>query len=451
MRPDIIIIAIALICSGCANMVTPTGGKKDEKIPVLKKTNLTQLNFRDNYIKLQFDENVVLDNPVSLITIQPKHTTLDINTQGRAIRITFDSALHKNTTYTLKIDRSIKDVNEGNTYSFSYTFSTGDHIDTNFIQYRIEDSKTAKNLKIGLTTISPDSLKKLKFDYLYAITGDNISISGLSGTPYKAWIFTDADNNDIPDEYAPVFYDTISINQLKSIRLNNWIDAGNSKVKFYSNCTKVFKAQNDEASYSLRNPVYIDKDSSLFLHYNGDTLPPLNIKKELRSKIEDRIIGIKYPRDYMIAIDKCGIKDLKITDNLNYKENENYYYINSKTRIDSFNFKLNDSITFYCKLNQFNESNKISTLKINKIPKNGMIIMVVYKDGKEISIKKIDLKNEQVFYMVPGTYQLEFYNTDSYYDLSFDFKKLSRENAALIKKEITLKPNWDEDLQLIFH
>ncbi len=452
MRYLKLIFILLLSSYGCANMVTPTGGKKDEKIPELLKSNLKKTNFRENVIRLQFNENITLENASSTVTIQPKHTTFNITTIGKVIKITFDSSLKKNTTYILQIDKSIRDVHEGNTYSLSYIFSTGEQLDTNFIQYRIENLNN-NNIKIGLTTQSVDTLSKLKFDYLYNISQEKILIQGLNHMPYKAWIFTDKNNDNVPDEYSPVYYDSIHLNQSKSITLNNWVDSRNLKVIKYKFFTKIFKQINDVKTYNEDHIIYIDQDSALFYHYNGDSLPALNYTVELNNKLNNRIQGIHTNKDYVVVIDKCGIKNLKIIDKISYLEDENYFYINSRTKIDSINFKisiLNDSISFYSSIKQYNESNTLGTLKINKNIKYDQIIMVIYKDKKRLSVKKISLKTDHVFYMDPGAYTLEFYNTNLFKNLSFDFNNLTRANDSFIKKEITLKPNWDEVLQLIF-
>lgn len=446
-------ILLLLMLTGCAGMVTPSGGKKDEKIPVLEKSNLKPTDFTDHEIRLTFDENVQLESALKNISIQPKHTTLTVSESNRNIRIKLDSSLKPNTTYILDISGGIKDINEGNLYSMRYIFSTGHQIDTNYIEYKLRHGTGNKSFKIGLTNMTSDSVQKLKFDYLYRLNEDAVTIKGLGDYAYKCWIFTDKNEDDKPDEYFPVYYDTIKLNSTKNISLDPWTDYSNKKITEYKHHTKIFKPLCDASSYDNSDIVYIDKDSALFNKNNNDTLPLLDLQKELLNKINDRIQAMRYPKEYLIVLDKCGIHNLKISDKIQFKEDENFIFIYSKNKIDSLNLFVtyhSDSTPFCVKKIQYTESNKMSSFKVQKNDKTEEIIMSVYRNEKLISIQKIDRKNDAVFYMQPGPYKLIFYNTDSFIKTSFNYKKLQRVNCKIIEKEIILKPNWDEVFQLIF-
>jgi len=449
-----LIILIILILESCANMVIPTGGKKDEVIPVIRSNNLTPLNFNERQIKITFDEYVILNEPNKNISIQPNHTTIKTELIGKSLIIKFDSILHQNTTYTLNIDKGIQDVNEGNNFSYKYIFSTGDYRDTNYIEYSIEKINQFNDLKIGLNNTYVDSLPKIKFDYIYNIQNKNIRIDGLKNIPFNVWIFTDKNNDLIPDEYKPIYYDTSEINTTKSIELNKWIKTDNVALKKYNRFTKVYKTINDPSTYlPLSNYVYIDKDSSLFYDSNNDTLPVLNLKPEILNKLTNKLVAVNSIKEYNIIIDKCGIRNLKIIDQLKYTEDNNYFYISSKIKLDSINLKLIhsiDSFELVLKIQQYIESNKLSVLKLTKSIKNDTIIMVLYKDDKVQLEKKLILNKDLIFYIQPGDYKIEFYKTDSFQNLSFNYKKLRRISTPIIKKEILIKPNWDEVLQLIF-
>ena len=64
----LMIVCIAIYCTSCANMQTPTGGPKDSIPPVLLNelpTNLSR-NFKEKVIDLEFDEYIKLNNNMSL-------------------------------------------------------------------------------------------------------------------------------------------------------------------------------------------------------------------------------------------------------------------------------------------------------------------------------------------------------------------------------------------------
>ena len=451
---NIKILIILFILESCANMVIPNGGKKDQSIPVIKYSNLTPLNFTQKTIKITFDEYIALNEPNKNISIQPNHTTFKTELIGKSLLIKLDSTLHQNTTYSLSIDKGIQDVNEGNNFSYKYTFSTGNFRDTNYVQYSIENLNQLKDLKIGLNNTYIDSLPKIKFDYLYNIQNNQVRIDGLKNIPYNVWVFTDKNNDLIPDEYKPIYYDTSEINSVKNIQLNNWIKYDNDVIKKYNKYTKVFKAINDINTYlPLIDYVYIDKDSSLFYESNNDTLPVLKLKQELVNKLTTKIVTINSNKDYNIIIDKCGINNLKMVDQIKYTEDNNYFYLTSKNKIDSVNLKFinsRDSIPLTIKIQQYLESNKLSVLRLVKTSKIDTIIMVLYKDDKIQIEKKLIFNKDIIFNLQPGNYKVEFYNTGSFQNLSFNYKKLRRISTPIITKEISLKPNWDEVLQLIY-
>lgn len=448
----IYILLISILYS-CANMETPTGGEKDETAPVLLKSNLNTLNFKENVIKLSFDEHVELDDPFLNISLQPKHTTISCKTEGKSIIIKLDSGLRDNTTYSLKIDNGIKDTHEGNKYSFNYVFSTGNIIDTNFISYKVLDYDHYKDLKIGLSSKKFDSLKSLKFEYLYSVTKEEISINGLNNNPYYSWIFTDKNSDNLPDEYAPVYYDTTLINSTKIIHLNEWIDASNNKEKKYSEFIKIFKPINDINTYPNLPVIYIDKDSSLFYTGIKDTIAQLNLGKELSDKISDKIKGIYNQKDYFIVIDKCGINGIKITDKILVKEDEHFFYLTSKEKKDSINFTLyygKDSIQFYSKIKSYLNSKDISTLKLKNSTYKAPVILYLMKDNKVVLQKKINLKDDLIFYLQPGNYEMLIIGTTFYKNTSFDLQNLRRVDAFKIQKSFELKPNWDEVFEVVF-
>lgn len=448
-------IIISFILSSCANMVVPTGGKKDEIIPELKSSNLKTTNFTERIIKLQFDEYVTLEDPINNISIQPKHSTIKTDIIAKTLLIKIDSALRPNTTYTLTIDKGIKDIHEGNVYSYNYTFSTGNSLDTNYTEYAIQNLDNNKNIKIGLTNQNIDSINQLKFEYLYNLKTSTIRVNGLSDTRYKVWIFTDKNSDLLPDEYAPIYYDTFIPNRIKKIDLNGWYNFKNEKVKKYSFYTKIYKPLNDISTYGFdeKNTIYITKDSALFYQNNNDTFPKIELRNEIINIVKSGLLAVKLNKDYIVNMDKSGINNLNILDPIKYTEDNNFITINTKYKIDSLNIKYkrnNDSFHFTIKIDQFQESSKLSTLKINKLLNKDTIIMFLYKDDKVIITKKIVLDKDLVFYMQPGKYKIEFFKTNSYQNLSFNIKKLKRISTPLIKKEILLKPNWDEVLQLIF-
>lgn len=131
----------------CARKGSPTGGPKDVTPPVLIRAEPENMstNFKEDKIRLYFDELVKLENVQEQLIVSPplKYQPL-LSPQGGAnkfVEIVIKDTLKENTTYTINFGQSIIDNNEGNPNSFlTYVFSTGDYIDSLHLQGVIKDA-----------------------------------------------------------------------------------------------------------------------------------------------------------------------------------------------------------------------------------------------------------------------------------------------------------------------
>lgn len=136
--------------TSCAKRGNITGGSKDTLAPVLKASfpKNGSVNFKDNEIKLVFDEFVKLKNINKQLIISPpmkrQPEILPYNA-SKIITIRLKDTLQPNTTYSFNFGQSIEDNNEGNPYSqFKYIFSTGEKIDSLKLKVKIKDALEKK-------------------------------------------------------------------------------------------------------------------------------------------------------------------------------------------------------------------------------------------------------------------------------------------------------------------
>jgi hypothetical protein len=141
-----ILLLTLLILIGCAKRGTITGGLKDSIAPVLKMSfpKNFSTNFKENEIKLVFDENIKLKNLNKQLVISPpmKNEPLIAPTSAtKYITIKIKDTLLPNTTYSFNFGQSIADNNEGNPFNqFKYVFSTGNYIDSLTLGGKIKDA-----------------------------------------------------------------------------------------------------------------------------------------------------------------------------------------------------------------------------------------------------------------------------------------------------------------------
>lgn len=123
-----------ILAWGCANPVAPEGGPKDSKPPRVLSSQPPSfsVNFKENTIKIDFDEFITLKNTASEVSVSPPLKTMpDIKVRGKGLVVKIDDTLAANTTYFIDFGKSITDITEGNALAgFSYVFSTGPFIDS---------------------------------------------------------------------------------------------------------------------------------------------------------------------------------------------------------------------------------------------------------------------------------------------------------------------------------
>ena len=134
----VLYVALIFLFLRCAKRGNPSGGPIDETAPVLLRATpeLSKTKFKDDRIRLYFDEYVKLNKLNEQLIISPPidATSYSITPQSTAakyIEIKFLDSLKPNTTYNFNFGQSIVDNNEGNPFSyFRYVFSTGEYVDS---------------------------------------------------------------------------------------------------------------------------------------------------------------------------------------------------------------------------------------------------------------------------------------------------------------------------------
>ncbi|GGH80976.1 hypothetical protein GCM10011379_52650 [Filimonas zeae] len=143
-----VLLAALQLLPSCANIVPPSGGPRDSLPPVLVRAvpRDSVTNFTGNKIVIEFDEYVTIDNPMENLIVSPyPKNQPQVDGKLRTITVKLRDSLEANTTYAINFGHSIKDVNEGNVArELTYVFSTGDYIDSNFLEGQVQLAETGK-------------------------------------------------------------------------------------------------------------------------------------------------------------------------------------------------------------------------------------------------------------------------------------------------------------------
>ena len=168
----------------CARMGAPDGGWYDETpprvvgaIPAEKSTHVDK-----RHIRINFNEFVKIDNPTQNV-------------------VKLIDKLQPNTTYTIDFSNAISDNNEGNPLgNFTYSFSTGDHIDTLEVAgyvVQASDLEPVKGILVGLYADLSDSAFRQKPMLRVSRTDSrgHFVIRGVAPGKYRVYALQDADGD----------------------------------------------------------------------------------------------------------------------------------------------------------------------------------------------------------------------------------------------------------------
>ena len=199
-----LIFHLSFLVLGCARMGQPDGGWFDDTPPRVvgatpddkatgvkaKKINI----WFNEFIKIQDAQNKVIVSPPQLE--QP-----EIKDNGRRIIVELKDSLKENTTYTIDFGDAIVDNNESNPMgNYTYSFSTGDHIDTLEIAGYVLDAENLepiKGIQVGLYDDLSDTVFKTKPMMRISRTDSrgHFTIKGVAPGTYRAYALKDADGD----------------------------------------------------------------------------------------------------------------------------------------------------------------------------------------------------------------------------------------------------------------
>jgi uncharacterized protein (DUF2141 family) len=192
-----IILSVFLVTS-CAQVGTISGGKKDIIAPQIKKSSLKDktVNFKDTSVSIEFNEFIVLNKPTENIFLMPNDAALVSSIKKKTLTISWKRELKENTSYSIYLNKAVKDVTEGNDSLMKLTFSTGNILDSLQIFVSCFDAfskQKLSNIVVGLY----DSLNAEKPRYFAKSNQLGLSaFSTLKAGDYFVKSFSD-DNNDL--------------------------------------------------------------------------------------------------------------------------------------------------------------------------------------------------------------------------------------------------------------
>ena len=198
------ILHFSFFISSCARMGQPDGGWYDDDPPRIISTSPQEksVNIANKKITINFNEYIKLENPTEKVIISPPQIEqAEIKGQGKKIVVQLVDSLKDNTTYTIDFSDAISDNTEGNPFgNYTYTFSTGDHIDTMEVAGYVleaENLEPIKGIMVGLYDNLSDTVFKKEQLMRVSRTDSrgHFVIKGVSNGSYRVYALQDADAN----------------------------------------------------------------------------------------------------------------------------------------------------------------------------------------------------------------------------------------------------------------
>lgn len=456
-----VVLPLATLPTGCANIVPPLGGDKDTLAPVLTKAlpNDSTVNFEGKKITLLFDEYIQLDNINENLIVSPTPKLApEVTARLKTLTITLKDTLQPNTTYTFDFGNGIKDINENNILrNFSYTFSTGTALDQGMLSGNIliaetgkadstliamlyadgNDSTVYKEKPRYITRVNRDgkflfkNLPSGKF-YLYALKDEGSSKRYMSKK--QLFAFADAPVTIGAPEQGITLYAYAEKEEAKDTR-NNRVPAAaraaaaaDKKLRFETNLENGELDLLKQLEFYFRTAPLKTFDSSKIAFVDDKYAP---------------VAGYRLIRD---------TSNTRLTLQYAWKENTQYYLIVDKAfATDTAGRQLvkNDTLTFRTRKAAFYGTVHLRFLNLDL--KTHPVLQFV-QQGNVVKSHVFTSKEFTAPLFLPGEYEIRILydeNQNGIWDPGQFFgTRRQPEKVRPIERKINVKPNWDNEIDI---
>lgn len=445
--------------SGCGQPIPPTGGPRDTLPPLITISEPadSSLNFKGNKITINFNEYITLDNPYEKITYSPlPKINPVVEGKLKTVTIKIKDTLEPNTTYSIDFGESITDINENNKLTdYRYVFSTGPRIDSGVLTGRVylaENGKTDSTLIVILHKNNDDStVAKEKPRYAAKLNKEgDFTFRYLAPGNYYIFALKDNDGQkkyDQDSEYIGFLDKPVSANQNEKIVLYAFTEKAEVKKGSIAPGSQAPAATKSKDDKRLRLTTNLDGGRQDIL---GDLV--LSFENKLASFDTSKLIftddAYKNITNYTIRQDS-NLKKLALTHT--WTENSKYNLIIQKefAKDTAGNFTTRtDTLSFQAKKESDYGSLDIKILNLDSTENP---ILFLYRD-EQVELDQPLLINRYKYKLFrPGEYEVRILfdkNKNRKWDTGNFWKKLQPEKIVTRKLKLTIRSNWDNELEI---
>lgn len=446
----IILSNIQFFISGCGQIMSPTGGKRDSIPPRLINAvpKPGTVNFKSNKITLYFDEFVTVDQLQQNLLVSPSPKIVpNIDHKLRTVTIKLRDTLIPNTTYTISLGDAIRDLNEGNIFrNFTYVFSTGPVIDSLQFSGNVTLAETGRidsTLIVMLyRNLSDSVVKKRKPDYIARLNSKGeYSFQNLAPGLFKVYAIRDADGSHLYNDKRKIF----AFSDSPVV-----VGANTKDIKLFA-----YAEQKDNVTDKIAAAEKKLRYTAKIQTERQDILSPLVILFNKPLKNLDQRLFLADTLNNMdteakISMDSTGrkVSVLKI-----WKENQSYKLIFSKELSDTSGIKLSKADTLRFKTKKEEDYGMLTLNFINLPPFKHPVIEFV--SNNEVMLSAPLLSNQWTRKLfVPGEYELRILddeNNNGVWDPGNFEQRKQPEKVISIKDRISVRGGgWENDKDIHF-
>ena len=328
-----IVVPQLFLATGCAKIISPTGGAKDTiapRIVLAESTPNNQTNFKANKIELTFNEWVQLNKPTQEVIISPPlQNNLKIELKGKTVTIDLsEEILRENATYTFNFGKAIQDYTERNSpKDMRFIFSTGDYIDSLVITGNVIDNTTnkpAEDILVMLYDNLNDTVVKTEKPFYFARTDKkgNYKIRNVRSDTFKIFALIDENFNylyDIETEKIGFVFENIILDGNDSIVPNIQLEIfqPNPTLRRTTNQTKEYGHLRFAYNQIIYDSLTVTADPPFVADY----------VEQIKDTIHFWYTDTTSQRQFYIT-DNQSYFD---TVNINFPSDESFFKINKRT------------------------------------------------------------------------------------------------------------------------
>lgn len=450
---------LVTILVGCANIVPPSGGPRDSTAPylIVARPKDSSTSIRPKEILLGFNEYITTNDIVSNLIISPtlKNTPL-IESRLNAIRIRIKDSLESNTTYSLQFGNAIKDVNEGNiAKDFTYTFSTGNSIDTGSIKGKVKLAETGLVDSSLIVVLHPTGNDTAIFK-----NGPNY-YTKLNGKGQFAFHFLPQKSFQIfaiPNDYSKKYDDSTKLFAFNDALIEPGKISDSIQLYAFQAYKKIEKSKKpaSPATKNLKAPIGL-KYTIVSDAGEQDVLQAMQIHFENKIQLNDSFPLLlcdtfnKVLEDYKIILDSSQTT-IQIQYPWEYQQKYHLILPSKSIQDDKKTFLTKtDTLSFKTKSNEAYGTVLIRLAGIQKF-KNPVLLFV--QDDKvkySYPIKEPIIRIPQI---LPGDFMvkvLEDENGNGIWDTGNYTQRKQPEKVLLTGSNISIRANWENEYNIILN